>query len=366
MVKFTGKILLVALGALVVLEAALRIYFYPVFDFSRVSEFDPYQWVRLKPGADKLITNKIHLSLFSRSIKFRYPIKVNSQSLRADKDFETNPAEPIFRVICLGDSVTFGWNLENQYSYPALLEQELNRQDPSRHAQVINAGYPSYTSRQGLIWMDRELLELHPQLVLVQFGFNDALPSWLRMSGPIYLKPDQEVMAGTPGHWHPLKVSAFRHLTDLLVSRTIVGKLPLFFYGMMGTHSRVPRKDFEGNLNTIRRLCEAHNARLILIESWGTPPEYLDAVRQFAKAKNLEVFSQAEVMEKSFLRLKEILDQDRYRPYLDQVHARFSSEFLEKNRQFYLGVDWLHPNELGNFLVAEKLAEFILQGKDGD
>ncbi len=377
--KFAAKLLIVIVCSLAVLEAALQLYFYPSFDFFRVSEFDEYKWARLKPGADKIITNKIRLSLFAPFIKFRYPVKINSQGLRADTDYALSPASPAYRVICIGDSVTFGWNLEGRYSYPALLEQELNRLNPGLHAQVINAGYPSYTSRQGLIWLDQQLLDLHPNLVIAQFGFNDSLPSWLRMSGPIFLGADREVMAGTPGSWQPIPAGGFRRLTDLLVSHTIIGKVPLFLYSVATQprrpsgpkpdedaayqRARVPLEDFRDNLLEIARLCREHRVRLILIDAWGVPPEYRDAIRQFAKANALEVFSQAAVMEQGFLGLKDLLGQDQYRPYLEKIHARFNDKFLEKNKIFYLGVDWLHPNELGNLLIARKLSEFILAGE---
>ncbi|MGB3977296.1 MAG: GDSL-type esterase/lipase family protein [bacterium] len=80
------------------------------------------------------------------------------------------------RIVCLGDSCTFF----GQPSYSAMLEILLNCQSPHKNVQVINAGVPAYSSLQGLRYLQNRLLEYHPDIVTVYFGWNDH---WLARDG---------------------------------------------------------------------------------------------------------------------------------------------------------------------------------------
>ena len=62
-------------------------------------------------------------------------------------------------VVCLGDSITHA-------GYPAELQSLLG-------ANVINAGVPGNTSKQGLARLDKDVLAHKPNVVVVLFGTND-------------------------------------------------------------------------------------------------------------------------------------------------------------------------------------------------
>src|SRR5436309_6951084 len=53
-------------------------------------------------------------------------------------------------VLALGESSTFGWMVADSETYPAHLQQLLNRMQTARPICVVNAGVPSYTSPQVL------------------------------------------------------------------------------------------------------------------------------------------------------------------------------------------------------------------------
>ncbi|HKI50929.1 MAG TPA: arylesterase [Geothermobacteraceae bacterium] len=76
------------------------------------------------------------------------------------------------RVAVLGDSLTAGYGLTADQSFPAQLEIAL-RQCGYR-VEVQNAGISGDTSAGGLARLDW-LLESRPDLVLVELGGNDAL-----------------------------------------------------------------------------------------------------------------------------------------------------------------------------------------------
>ncbi|HEX2973696.1 MAG TPA: GDSL-type esterase/lipase family protein, partial [Tepidisphaeraceae bacterium] len=70
------------------------------------------------------------------------------------------PTAKPFTVVCLGDSITHA-------GYPAELEKILS-------VQVINAGVPGNTSRQGLARLEKDVLRHRPDVVIVCFGANDS------------------------------------------------------------------------------------------------------------------------------------------------------------------------------------------------
>ncbi len=70
-----------------------------------------------------------------------YEFKIDSHGFRInskDKTYSTAAGE-YFRIICLGDSFTFGHGVSDEETYPFLLEQRLNNFF-KRKTQVINAG----------------------------------------------------------------------------------------------------------------------------------------------------------------------------------------------------------------------------------
>lgn len=75
-------------------------------------------------------------------------------------------------ILALGDSLTAGYGLAKQDSFPAQLEKAL-RAD-GRQVRVINGGVSGDTSAGGLARMDWLLVE-NPDLIIVELGANDAL-----------------------------------------------------------------------------------------------------------------------------------------------------------------------------------------------
>jgi lysophospholipase L1-like esterase len=77
-------------------------------------------------------------------------------------------------ILCLGDSVTFGYGLEDHAAYPAQLQEMLDQTHPGRFA-VLNGGvdaYPVEFMRQKFLYLwDRGV---HPGMVVVGYSFNEG------------------------------------------------------------------------------------------------------------------------------------------------------------------------------------------------
>ena len=78
----------------------------------------------------------------------------------------TNPLPHGERIICFGDSLTFGTGAPPELSYPAQLSRLLGQ-------PVENAGHPGDTTAMALARLERDVLDHSPRLVCITLGGND-------------------------------------------------------------------------------------------------------------------------------------------------------------------------------------------------
>lgn len=75
-------------------------------------------------------------------------------------------------ILFLGDSLTEGYQLQKEEAFPALIEKELRKKDPS--VKVINGGVAGATSASGLKRLDW-YLKSRPDIMVLALGANDGL-----------------------------------------------------------------------------------------------------------------------------------------------------------------------------------------------
>lgn len=75
-------------------------------------------------------------------------------------------------LVCYGDSITAGYGLSDGQAYPSDLQKDLNAE--GYHYRVLNRGTSGATSRDAVAGL-QEILALHPDVVIVEFGGNDGL-----------------------------------------------------------------------------------------------------------------------------------------------------------------------------------------------
>lgn len=173
------------------------------------------------------------------------------------------------RVAILGGSVVWAGK-DGPLSIAADLEARLNRRCPGTRVRVANFGRRSYVSMQELILLQRDVLPLEVDLVVVLDGFNDLWIPW---------RDEPE------GVGHPFLFSNLRTLTEVSPGRLALGRLrstleahSAFVAALTGNASRpatAPRsvsppdsvataREYGRNLYQMALLARAYGTRVLL------------------------------------------------------------------------------------------------------
>lgn len=106
------------------------------------------------------------------------PLQQATSSIQtASAPSQSTPAEPAATdarpvIVAFGDSLTAGYGVSPQQSYPSDLERDLNTL--GYHYRVVNEGISGNTSKDGVLRIPK-VLQFHPSVVIVAFGGNDGL-----------------------------------------------------------------------------------------------------------------------------------------------------------------------------------------------
>lgn len=103
----------------------------------------------------------------------REKAQINNLGFRGP-DFNLVKSASVFRVVCLGESSTFGYRDADDETYPFLLQKLFERD--GLPVEVINAGFPYYNSSSIRSLLEQEILSYGPDLVTLYAGYNDT--SW--------------------------------------------------------------------------------------------------------------------------------------------------------------------------------------------
>jgi GDSL-like lipase/acylhydrolase family protein len=99
---------------------------------------------------------------------------------------EPRPGER--RILCIGDSHTFGSHLPAEKAYPGQLQTLLDT-EPGQPWRVINLGYPGQNSAEVRLRLARNIGLYRPQIVLCWVGANNT---WSLAESYLWDHPDDE------------------------------------------------------------------------------------------------------------------------------------------------------------------------------
>jgi hypothetical protein len=117
-------------------------------------------------------------------------VKTNSQSFRSNKDFGVSVPSNKIRVICSGDSFTFGYGVDNEHTWCQLLASVNERLEP------VNMGQGGYGVDQAYLWYKRDGTKLEHDLHIFAFITDD----FERMQSSSFLGYGKPVLAVQDGN----------------------------------------------------------------------------------------------------------------------------------------------------------------------
>jgi lysophospholipase L1-like esterase len=192
------------------------------------------------------------------------------------------------RIACIGDSWTFGMNVNQDATYPSRLEALLKQQAPRTDLDVMNFGVLGYSSFQGLELLKRQVLDLHPDVLLVGFGMNDSEVAGYRdkdvgKAGAPAWRDRAKAMAASSELYSLLKYFALtlrfhpQSMGDFLKAdvKTESSKgADAVNYADIEPWTRVSPPDYERNIREMVTLARGQGARVMLLDNelWPESP----------------------------------------------------------------------------------------------
>ena len=238
-----------------------------------------------------------------------WKVSLNSQGFRG-KEFPRGKSSSVFRILCLGDSWTFGANVDQEKSYPQSLEAMLKEKFPRADFEVFNLGVLAYSSHQGLALLRRMVNEMAPDFVLIGFGMNDASVAGYRDKDMSRYQAQSAMKKKAVRVLEKIEVyRLLRYLSQVIRHKpgTIgeymqkvaasAGTEAEAWIGGMGNetadyekleqYTRVSPSDYEKNIVSMIRLARAHGAGVILLynELWDTP--YRTVLEKVSRAREV-------------------------------------------------------------------------------
>ena len=222
-----------------------------------------------------------------------WQIALNEAGFRSEP-FGPKAANTV-RIACVGDSWTFGMNVNQDQTYPARLAAWLAVLRPGTRFDVENFGVLGYSSFQGRRLLETRVLDQKPDVVAIGFGMNDSEVAGYR---------DRDMVVSSPPRWttrlkeraadievykllqftalslrfHPRPLDSY--LKEEAESKSSSADTD---YNAMEPWTRVSPHDFDGNIRAMIRRATSRGARVVLLDNelWDASP-YRPVLRKIA------------------------------------------------------------------------------------
>jgi lysophospholipase L1-like esterase len=219
-------------------------------------------------------------------------IALNSRGDRTD-EYARVKRPGVVRIACIGDSWTFGMNVDQDQTYPSRLQTWLRERRPGQRYEVLNFGVLGYTSFQGLRQLRNRVLELHPDILAIGFGMNDSEVAGYRdkdMTGAPRPRIGARATDAAAGLelWKLLNYVALavkfhpQPIDEYLKSQAGDGSGTVD-YDTIEPWTRVSTKDYDRNVREMISLQAANGGGAILLDNelWDESP-YRPVLRRIA------------------------------------------------------------------------------------
>lgn len=306
----------------VVLEGCLRIAGYGNLE---VYQPDSLLYWRLKPNQN-CFTKVDHK-----------PVHINSHGTRGP-EFPLKKEPNTVRILCLGDSRTFGWGLTEAESYCGRLERQLQeRAGQKRRIEVINAGVNAWSYAQ--------------------------MNNFLRTTG-ISFEPDFVILAGA-NSWTQFSEKSspefVRQFMRKVVLKNILRRFAIYHYVV-----EVKLRDYYERYRTKFVAVDPAQDALFKDQQQKDPQEFFRrAIReicQYAIDRKVRPLLLCLPAQNALPPAPEGAESKNLKEVAASLHIPMidmTPEITPKAASLYLDADPVHMNAAGNELIAARLVEIL-------
>jgi lysophospholipase L1-like esterase len=317
-------------------------------------EWDRYLFYRLRPNLSIPLTDlQTPPGIRERT---RWRLRTNASGYPGH-DAAKGPHAGVYRILSAGDSSTFGWGVESEEAYPAVLETQLRRRHPGMGIEVVNLGVCGYSSLQGRVLLEREGLAYAPDLVTISYGSND----WSKVPEPFdeVLRRNEGWLGGVRAALHHSR--AYQIYAAFLAKAARGGGAPANGGsgpapggGGQGLVMNVGPERSERNLVAMIEDSRRGGADAILVTNC-VPGPMADPLRAAARATGAPLLDTEDLL-RGAIASRDTLPGD----LRARVRSLYGAQALEEHPdlEVYLS-DRCHPNVIGQRLVAEALAGMV-------
>lgn len=352
---------------LLIIECFFSIYDYFSPSPTEISEIEkefnftkPFQSLHeLKPSSKVLYGLRPNaFAQFKLNRKDFVDYKINSKGFR-DKEFLTEKPENVVRIAVLGDSITFGFEVPLERTYPKVLENMLN-QNRNRQVEVLNFGVGGYNTYNELELLQETVIKYKPDIVILGFCMNDianpyadftphtveslgnlpldAIPNPVTMIKPVQTKGLLKEL---------LKYShALQHIQKLATSikskknnSNNPNSINLAYKDALESFAKtdsIERKWLLNKLLKMKKVCEDNGAKF-----------FVTIFPLYYQLDNRYAFSESRILIREFCQNNSIPNVD--------LHKIFQDYSIDTKKEIYSDV--VHPNEIGHQLTSQAILE---------
>jgi lysophospholipase L1-like esterase len=219
-------------------------------------------------------------------------VDLSSEGHRTAEYTATKRAGSI-RIACIGDSWTFGMNVDQDRTYPSRLLARLRDAQPHSNVEVMNFGVLGYSSFQGVQLLKSRVLALAPDVLVIGFGMNDSEVAGYRDKDMVAtVRPGVAARLKDTGkdlefykllQYLALSIRFHRKPVGEYIRAEAESKSGAIDYETIEPWTRVSPHDYEANIREMIRLQTAQDGKTILIDNelWDESP-YRPILRRIA------------------------------------------------------------------------------------
>lgn len=241
------------------------------------------------------------------------------------------------RIVCVGDSCTFGAGVRYEDTFGVQVERALQRASPDRRVDVLLGAIFGHSSHQNRILFERRLIAYAPDVTVFYCGlYNDWVPAVGRT--------DRE----RSNQLRLLQV--LRSAFETQAARDTAQEL--FESGQRPARPRVSLPEFRDNLESMIESAVAAGSEVVVIlppraqsmeSRWPFGLEYVQAARDIATALDAHLIDAPKLVRAYEARAARWRDEQGYWPAF---------------------VDEGHPSVLGHRLIAQSLIQLLSRELD--